>query len=121
MRDEIVKLERYQKQFKFLYNNNIETVADLTEHHRKAEARIDELTTQRKQLYSERTEENADEIKNKAKEINTELTTLRSELRMCKAIYSDVEKIKQRKQQADSLQEQAEMEVMQNEHKRRSR
>lgn len=121
LRDEIVKLERYQKQFKFLYNNNIETVADLTAHHRKAEARIDELITQRKALYEERTEENTDEVKSKAKEINTELTTLRSELRMCKAIYSDVEKITQKKQQADSLQQQAEMEVMQNEHKRRSR
>ena len=121
MREEIVKLERYQKQFKFLYGNSIETLADLTAYHKTAETKIDELVLQRQQLYAERTEENADEIKSKAKEINAELNVLRSELRMCKAIYTDSQKISQKKQQAEQLQQQAEMEVIENEHKRRSR
>ena len=121
LRDEIAKLERYQKQFKFLYGNKIETLADLTAYHTRTEHRIDELTAQRKQLYAGRTEENEAAVKAKAKEINAALCALRSELRMCKAIYAESQNIPQKIQQAETLQRQAEMEVMQDEHKRRSR
>ena len=121
LRDEIAKLERYQKQFKFLYDNKIETLADLTAYHTRTENRISELTAQRKQLYAGRTEENEDAVKAKAKEINADLCALRSELRMCKAIYAESQNIPQKIQQAETLQRQAEMEVMQDEHKRRSR
>lgn len=121
MRDELIKLDRYQKQFKFLYENNIESVADLTEYHAKTKVKIDELVAQRKQLYTERTEENTDEVKDKAKKINAELRILRGEMRLCENIYHDAERITEKKKHADELQQQADKEVMQNEHKRRSR
>ena len=121
MRDELVKFDRYQKQFKFLYEYNIETVADLTDHHSLTKVKIDELVNQRKALYAQRTDENKDEVKEKAAEINVALRLLRSELRMCENIYSDALIIEEKQKEANNLIKQAEMEVNENEHKRRSR
>lgn len=121
MRDELIKFDRYQKQFHFLYANNIETVADLTDHHSLTKVKIDDLTEQRKALYAKRTEENKDEVKEKAAEINVALRLLRSELRMCENIYSDALTIEEKQKAANDLIKQAEMEVNANEHKRRSR
>ena len=121
MRDELIKFDRYQKQFHFLYANNIETVADLTDHHSLTKVKIDDLTEQRKALYAKRTVENKDEVKEKATEINIALRLLRSELRMCENIYSDALIIEEKQKAANDLINQAEMEVNANEHKRRSR
>lgn len=121
MRDELIKFDRYQKQFKFLYENNIETVADLTDRHSLTKVKINELTEERKVLYAQRTEENKDEVKEKAAEINIALRLLRSELRMCENIYGDALVIEEKQKQADELIKQAELEVNENEHKRRSR
>ncbi len=121
MRDELIKFDRYQKQFKFLYEYNIETVADLTDHHSLIKVKIDELTNERKELYARRTPENKDEVKEKAKEINRALRMLRSELRMCEKIYGDAVVIEEKKKMAEELIKKAELEVDENEHKRRSR
>ena len=117
MRDELTKLERYQKQFKFLYKNEIGTVTELDEYQRKTEERIADLTNQRQALYKSKNEEAKENIS----EINKEISALHKDVRMCKSIYTDVKRIAQKKQQADLLQIQAKEEVMQNEHKRRSR
>lgn len=121
MREELLKLDRYQRQFKFLYQNGIETGNQLSELQTAKEQRIDELITKREHLYAARTEENTLEVKEQAKAINTELTALRSEVRMCKAIFRDSNKIAEKKRQADELILQAEREAKENEHKRRDR
>ncbi|PWM68362.1 MAG: hypothetical protein DBX61_03670 [Clostridiales bacterium] len=121
MREEMIKFERYQKQFKFLFSHDIETGEQLQKYQQSKEAEIDILITQRKKLYDERTDENCDEVKEKAKAINTELNELRKEIRMCKAIFKDSYKIAEKKRQAMALQEQADKELMKDEHKRRSR
>ena len=72
-------------------------------------------------MNDERNDENCDEVKEKAKAINTELNELRKEIRMCKAIFKDSYKIAEKKRQAMALQEQADKELMKDEHKRRSR
>ena len=121
MREEMIKFDRYQKQFKFLVSHNIETGEQLQKYQQSKEAEIDILITQRKKLYDERNDENCDEVKEKAKAINTELNELRKEIRMCKAIFKDSYKIAEKKRQAMALQEQADKELMKDEHKRRSR
>ena len=121
MRDEMIKLERYQRQFKFLYKNNIETGTQLSEFQKTKEREIDDLVNERKMLYSNRTEENADEVKDEAEKINTKLRELRKDVKMCKAIAVDSYKISRKYEQAKALIKQAELEVMQNEHKRRGR
>ena len=121
MREEMIKFDRYQKQFKFLFSHDIETGEQLQKYQQSKEAEIDILITQRKKLYDERNDENCDEVKEKAKAINTDLNELRKEIRMCKAIFKDSYKIAEKKRQAMALQEQADKELMKDEHKRRSR
>lgn len=121
MREEMIKFDRYQKQFKFLFSHDIETGEQLQKYQQSKEAEIDILITQRKKLYDDKTSENCDEVKEKAKAINTELNKLRKEIRMCKAIFKDSYKIAEKKRQAMALQEQADKELMKDEHKRRSR
>lgn len=82
---------------------------------------VDELIIKRKQLYSERTDENCEEIKKQVSEINSALREIRSELRLCKSIYEDAEHIAEKQKQAQKLIQQAEKEVIRDEHKRRSR
>lgn len=121
MREELLKLERYQKQFKFLNEHKIETVSELTAYHKAQSDEVDELIIKRKQLYSERTDENCEEIKKQVSEINSALREIRSELRLCKSIYEDAEHIAEKQKQAQKLIQQAEKEVIRDEHKRRSR
>lgn len=121
MRDEMIKFDRYQKQFKFLFSHGIETGEDLQKYQKDKEAEVEILITRRKKLYEERTDENCDEVKDQAKEINAELNELRKEIRLCKAIFKDSYKIAEKKRQALALQKQADKELRENEHKRRSR
>ena len=121
MRDEMIKFDRYQKQFKFLFSHGIETGEDLQKYQKDKETEVEILITRRKKLYEERTDENCDEAKDQAKEINTELNELRKEIRLCKAIFKDSYKIAEKKRQALALQKQADKELRENEHKRRSR
>ena len=121
MRDEMIKFDRYQKQFKFLFSHGIETGEDLHKYQKDKETEVEILITRRKKLYEERTDENCDEVKDQAKEINTELNELRKEIRLCKAIFKDSYKIAEKKRQALALQKQADKELRENEHKRRSR
>lgn len=121
MREEMIKFDRYQKQFKFLFSHDIETGEDLQKYQKTKETEADDLIARRKTLYNERTDENCDEIKEKAKEINAELNEIRKEIRLCKAIFKDSYKIAEKKRQALALQKQADKELRENEHKRRIR
>ncbi len=121
MREELIKLERYQRQFKFLVANNVETGAELSSLQQSKEDEMERLVQRRKQLYEERTDENCEEIKEKTNEINAELSALRCEVRLCKAIFKDAYRISEKKRQADELQKQADKERIEYEHKRRSR
>lgn len=119
MRDELIKMERYQKQFRFLYDNNIETAEQLKQYQSKQEARINDLVEQRKEIYKE-TEDNDEQSKKRIYEINETLKKYRADIRMCKAIFADAEKLEEKCRQAQALQKEAER-VIKHEHKRRSR
>ena len=123
MRDELIKMERYQKQFRFLYDNNIETAEQLKQYQSKQEARINDLVEQRKNLHQERNsedEQGKEEITRPVTVINGILKECRSDVRMCKAIFADAEKLEEKCRQAQALQKEAER-VIKHEHKRRSR
>ena len=102
MRDELVKFERYQKQFHFLIDNDIETTGQLNDIKQNAEDKISELTLKRTKLYSK--PDSKDEIS----DINTELKKLRVKLRMCNNILEDAERIQIRYNRALELEEEAE-------------
>ena len=101
MRDELIKFERYQKQFHFLIENNIETIGQLNDMKQNAEDKIAELTLKRTRLYSKLDSE--DEIY----DINIELKELRSKLRMCNNILEDAERIQIRYNMALELDNEA--------------
>ena len=102
MRDELVKFERYQKQFHFLIDNNIETTGQLNDMKQNTEDKIVELTLKRTSLYSKLN------TKNEIYNINIELKELRSKLRMCNNILEDAERIQIRYNRVLELEEEAE-------------
>ena len=89
MREEIIKFERYQKQFHFLIDNDIETTEQLKTFKENAEGKISELTLQRSRLYN-KTDSTAE-----VKTINAELRKLRKNIRMCNNIFQDIETIRE--------------------------
>ncbi len=101
LREELIKFERYQKQFHFLYENDIETSAQLLEIKQKSEDRISELTLQRSRLYHK------PEAKGEIADINTELKDLRAKVRMCNNILSDSERINEKYNEAQRLEQEA--------------
>ena len=126
LREELIKMERYQKQFHFLYEHGIETAHQLTKYQSEQEKRINDLTEQMKKLYKERNdfdEEKKEEISDRISSLNEELKVCRSDIRLCKAIFADSERIQEKYNQVQKLSLQAieQKEVKKNEHERRSR
>lgn len=89
MRDELTKFERYQKQFRFLYDNDIETTEQLKTFKENTENNIDELTIRRSKLY-DKTDSKAE-----IKAINAELRELRKNVRTFNNIFADAERIRE--------------------------
>ena len=101
MREELTKFERYQKQFRFLYDNDIETVEQLTIFKGNVENKIDELTIRRSKLY-EKTDS-----KTEIKTINAELRELRKDVRTCNNIFIDAERIREHTEYVARLEKEA--------------
>ena len=89
MREELIKFDRYQKQFHFLIDKDIETVEQLQTFKENAENKISELTLKRSRLYSK------PETKLEIEEINEELRELRKDVRTCNNIFEDAERIRE--------------------------
>jgi len=101
LREQLIKFERYQNQFHFFYDNNIETSAQLLEIKQSDEDRISELTLQRSRLYHK------PEAKGEIADINTELKELRAMVRMCNNILIDSERINEKYNEAQRLEQEA--------------
>ncbi len=101
LREELIKFERYQKQFHFLYDNDIETSGQLIEMKQTAEDKISELTLQRSRLYHK------PDAKGEIADINIELKELRAKVRMCNNILIDSERINEKYNEAQRLEQEA--------------
>ncbi len=101
MREELVKFERYQNQFHFLMENDIETTGQLNDVKQNAEDKIAELTLKRTSLYSK------PDAKDEIFDINAGLKELRAKLRMCNNILEDAERIQIRYNRALELDNEA--------------
>lgn len=101
MRDELIKFERYQKQFHFLMDNDIETIEQLTVFKESAESKIKELTLNLSRLY------NKPDAKPEIEKINKELRELRKDVRTCKSIFEDSERIQEHQNYVVQLEQQA--------------
>ena len=92
VRQEVIKLHRYQRQFQFVRQNHIENAGQLLSKSATLQMEIDTLTAQRKVLYREK--RNGGDADNRIAGINVQLRTLRRELRLCMQIAEDSPHIK---------------------------
>ena len=103
---EVIHLERYEQQFKYLLSSGITTEAELEQRIRVLEWDIRLLEEQRKPLYQERRNTNDEEAQAKySAEIEQQTATLREkrgELRLCRRMQSDIPRVSQQCQQAQA-------------------
>ena len=94
LREEVLRLERYQAQFAYLMKNRIETPAQLAMQYDAVQAEIDALTDYRRDLYLQRRREGDGEpLTGEITAITTKLRALRRELKLCARIEGDVPKV----------------------------
>ena len=101
MREELVKFVRYQKQFHFLIDNDIETTEHLINFKENTEKKISDLVFQRSGLYGK------NDLTVEIKTINAELRTLRKNIRMCNNIFQDIKTIREHQKMVELLEHEA--------------
>ena len=95
MREELLKLDRYQEQFHYLRKNRIETAAQLSMQYDAIQAEMDALTERRGQLYRQkRRGDGGGEIQAEIEQITTHLRALRRDLKLCARIEGDIPKVR---------------------------
>lgn len=94
-RQELAKMERYKRQFRYLRENRIETAEQLAMQYDAVQASIDALVDNRRDLYPQK--RSGDEwAANEIERINERLRSLRRQLRMCARIEQDMEMMRDR-------------------------
>ena len=126
IRKEVIRLERYQKQFQYLMAQNITTPAQLAAQISKLEAEIAKLTEERNPLYGERRKAPDEEAKAQCTaEIDRHTASLREkrrELALCRRIQADIPQVREQVQEAQANQkDELRKEEQQHEYKRRNR
>ena len=103
---EVIHLERYEQQFKYLLSSGITTETELEQRIRVLEWDVRLLEEQRKPLYQERRNTNDEEAQAKySAEIQQQTAALREkrgELRLCRRIQADIPRVSQQCQQAQA-------------------
>ena len=106
VRQEVIRLERYERQFRYLWSNHITTTEELAIRIAELEREIEAGVVQRKPLYQERRRVADEESKARCSaEIDRQTASLRDkrrELVLCRRILADVPHISQQLQQAEA-------------------
>ena len=126
IRTEVIRLERYHKQFQYLMAQNITTPAQLAAQISKLEAEIAKLTEERNPLYGERRKAPDEEAKAQCTaEIDRHTASLREkrrELALCRRIQADIPQVREQVQEAQTNQKiELRKEEQQHEYQRRNR
>ena len=126
IRKEVIRLERYQKQFQYLMAQNITTPAQLAGQISTLETEIAKLTEERNPLYGERRAAPDEEVKAQCTaEIDRHTASLREkrrELALCRRIQADIPQVRKQVQEAQTNQKnELRKEEQQHEYQRRNR
>lgn len=126
VRQEVIRLERYQAQFRYLYTNRITTAAELEQQISRLEWDIHQQTEKRKPLYQERRNTTDEEAKEQCgREIDRHTASLREkrrELALCRRIQADIPQVREQVQEAQTNQKnELRKEEPQHEYQRRNR
>lgn len=97
IRQEAAKLRRYQRQFRFLRENRIETAQELSMLHDALQAQIDALTERRKGLYEWK--RRGMDVTRELSAVNERLRQARRSLNLCRSIEADVPRLQTQTQQ----------------------
>ena len=97
IRQEAAKLRRYQRQFRFLRENRIETVQELSMLHDALQAQIDALTERRKGLYEWK--RRGMDVTQELSAVNERLRQTRRSLNLCQSIETDIPRLQTQTQQ----------------------
>ena len=97
IRQEAAKLRRYQRQFRFLRENRIETVQELSMLHDALQAQIDALTERRKGLYEWK--RRGMDVMQELSAVNERLRQTRRSLNLCRSIETDIPRLQTQTQQ----------------------
>lgn len=101
MRRELIRFDRYQRQFLYLHKNRIETQAQLSMQYDAIQAEIDALTDQRRDLYKLR-RTGDDTMTAEIEAITKQLRPLRRELKLCVQIEDDSPRMKKAVKEAEA-------------------
>ena len=123
MRQEVIRLQRYDRQFRYLWANGLTTAEELEQRIAVLQREIYDGEQQRKPLYRERRDAEDEAYKAQCSaEIDRQTAALREkrkELAMCRRILEDVPLVSQQVQQADEeRQEDMKKEVRKHEYQR---
>ena len=123
VRQEVVRLERYDRQFRYLWANGMTTAEDLEQRIAALEREIYDGEQQRKPLYRERRDAEDEAYKTQCRaEIDRQTAALREkrkELAMCRRILEDVPLVSRQVQQAEAeRREEMKKEVQKREYQR---
>ena len=109
VRQEVIRLEQYDRQFRYLWSKHITTSEELAARIAELEREIQAGITQRKSLYQERRRAADEEGKARCSaEIDRQTASLREkrrELALCRRILADVPHISQQVEQAEDAQQ----------------
>ena len=109
VRQEVIRLEQYDRQFRYLWSKHITTTEELAARIAELEREIQAGITQRKSLYQERRRAADEEGKARCSaEIDRQTASLREkrrELALCRRILADVPHISQQVEQAEDAQQ----------------
>ena len=123
LRDDLMKMDAITKETRLLCRNHIETAEQLLSYQGSLETEKNELTEQRKELYSQSRKLSGEEkeaVKAQISDISKRLGEIRKEVRLCEGIAARSGTLKEKLQTvwADE-QETKRKELMKNEHRRR--
>lgn len=96
VRKEVTKLQKYQKQFRYLLQYRIETDSQLAMLDDALQGQIDLLVDYRKELYGERRE--GRDVEAEMETVNQKLRSTRRELMICRQISETIPKIRDQEQ-----------------------
>lgn len=98
VRKEVTKLHRYQKQFRFLQEYQIDNSAQLSMLSSALQADIDVMTRQRKELYRQKRQ--GQDVTAQIDSINQAIRQHRQKLKLCEQIETDIPHIREQVQQS---------------------
>ena len=124
LKDDLLKMEAITNETRLLCRNHIDTAEQLLSYKGSLESEMQELTEQRKGLFSQSRKsvgEEKEAVKARLSEITGRLKTIRKEVRLCEGIEARSETLKEKLTviRADDK-EQKGKELMKHEHRRRS-